>query len=432
MKMLSNITLIFLLLLIFASSGWSKREVVDKIVAVVGDKVILASEVATQTQMMAMQMQKKPSTEKEVEELQKQVIEQMVSDQLLLLAAEQDTSIKIRPEEVDQALDEQIARVAQNFPSNDAFLEALSAEGLTLRDLKKKFRTDIEGQLLKQKLIGSRVQSVSVSRHEVEVFYDKYKDSIPSQPEAVKLAHILLDIKPSEKIEDSINAIAQDLRIRILDGEDFAAIATQYSDMGAGVNGGDLGFISREDVVPEFARAAFNLSVGDISGVIRTPFGYHVIKCEGKRDEKLRLRHLLLAVPASAEDTVNAVHLADSLIQLLRSGEDFEKLAKEYSADNSTRVQGGELGWFSTMELPPDFAAHVVGWKTAGEVKGPIQSQYGLHILKLLEYQEEHKFDIGNDYDKLKEMARQEKTGLIIEDWIEEIKEKTYIKYQFE
>ncbi|PIU86141.1 MAG: hypothetical protein COS67_04180, partial [Deltaproteobacteria bacterium CG06_land_8_20_14_3_00_44_19] len=88
--------------------------------------------------------------------------------------------------------------------------------------------------------------------------------------------------------------------------------------------------------------------------MIRTPFGYHVIKCEGKRDEKLRLRHLLLAVPASAEDTVNAVHLADSLIQLLRSGEDFEKLAKEYSADNSTRVQGGELGWFSTMELPPD------------------------------------------------------------------------------
>ncbi|MFH2049729.1 MAG: peptidylprolyl isomerase, partial [bacterium] len=277
--MLSKITLFFLLLLILVSSGWSKREVVDKIVAVVGDKVILASEVATQTQMMAMQMQKKPSTEKEVEELQKQVIEQMVSDQLLLLAAEQDTSIKIRPEEVDQALDEQIARVAQNFPSNDAFLEALSAEGLTLRDLKKKFRTDIEGQLLKQRLIGSRVQSVSVSRHEVEVFYDKYKDSIPSQPEAVKLAHILLDIKPSEKIEDSIKAIAQDLRKRILDGEDFAAIATQYSDMGAGVNGGDLGFISREDVVPEFARAAFNLSVGDISGVIRTPFGYHVIKC---------------------------------------------------------------------------------------------------------------------------------------------------------
>ncbi len=432
MKRLSNIVLIFSILLILATSGWSQREVVDKIVAVVGDKVILASEVATQTQLIMMQSENKPTSDEELQELQMQIVEQMISDQLILVAAEQDTNIVIRPDEVDMALDEQIARVAQNFPSNDAFIDALSAEGLTLRDLKKKFRSDIEGQLLKQRLIGSRVQSVSVSRHEVEVFYDKYRDSIPSQPEAAKLAHILVDIKPSQKIEDSIKAVAQDLRKKILEGADFATISSQFSDLGAGVNGGDLGFISREDVVPEFARAAFNLSVGDVSGVIRTPFGYHVIKCEGKKNDKLRLRHLLLSVPATSEDTVLAAHLTDSLIQLIKGGEDFGLLAKEYSLDNSTRAQGGELGWFSTTELPPDFASHVAGWKTPGEIKGPIQSQYGLHILKLLDYKEERKFDIENDFDQLKEMARQEKTGLIIEEWVEEIKETTYIKYQLD
>lgn len=432
MKRFQNIIQIFLILLIFVSSGWSQRDVVDKIVAIVGDKVILASEVATQTQLMVMQSENKPTTEEEVKELQRQIIEQMISDYLILVAAEQDTTISVRAEEVDKALDEQIARIAQNFPSNDEFLDALASEGLSLRDLKKKFRSDIEGQILKQRLIGSRVQSVSVSRHEVEVFYDKYRDSIPSQPEAAKLAHILIDIKPSEKNEDSIKAVAQDLRKRILEGADFATISSQFSDLGAGANGGDLGFISRDDVVPEFSRAAFNLSVGDISGVIRTPFGYHVIKCEGKRDNKLHLRHLLLAVPATAKDTVLAAHLTDSLIQLIRGGEEFGPIAKEYSIDNSTRAQGGELGWFSTTELPPDFALHVIGWKTPGEIKGPIQSQYGLHILKLLDYTEERKFDIDDNYDQLKEMARQEKTGKIIEEWIEEIKEKTYIKYQLD
>jgi len=432
MKIIKNIFYVVLMLFLVSNTVYSQREVVDRIVAVVGDQVILASELASQLQLAALQSGKKPKTQDELVKLQKDILDQMISDRLFLIAAKKDTSISVRPEEVDQMLDDQVSRIAGNFKSYDDFLNALANEGLSVRDLKKKYRPEVENQLLKQRYIQKKLATVSISRHEVEEFYQKFKDSIPSQPEAVKLAHILLVYKPSQKIEDSVKQLAMSLRKKILDGADFATLSSTYSSSGAGANGGDLGYVSKEDVVPEFARAAFKLNVGEISGVIRTQFGYHIIKCEGKKGNRLKLRHILLAVMPSHDDSLKTVQLADSLLNVLNNGGDFEKLAKAYSDDNATRAQGGELGWFATAQLPPEFAKAVKGWKTPGQYKGPISSQYGLHILKLLDYQPAKHYTLKDDYDKIKELARKDKTGKIIDKWLAEIKSKTYIKYNLE
>ena len=158
--------------------------------------------------------------------------------------------------------------------------------------------------------------------------------------------------------------------------------------------------------------------------------GYHVIKCEGKQGDRLKLRHILLAVQPTKEDTQKVVQLADSLLHEAENGADFQKMAKIFSADDNTRAQGGELGWFATNELPAVFASAVAGWKTPGEYRGPIFSQSGLHILKLLDYQPPRQFTLEEDFDKLKEMARQEKTARLLDEWISEIKEKTFIDYR--
>jgi len=416
--------------LLSAVPSIAEREIVDKIIAIVGDKVILVSELASQMQLLAFQSGFQPKNEQELQQYRDEVLHRMVSDRLILIAAQEDTSIEVRPEEIDQALDDQIAHIAQNFSSNQEFLDTLAAEGLTIRELKKRFSSDIENQLLKDRFVQKKISTVSVSRHEVEEFYHRFQDSLPDQPEAVKLAHILLSIKPSQRVEDSVKALAGDLRQRVLEGADFASISAQYSSMGAGANGGDLGYVSRDDVVPEFARAAFNLSAGDISGVIRTQFGYHVIKCEGKKGDRQKLRHILLAVTPIKDDTLKAVRLVDSLLQEARNGADFQQLAKVFSADDNTRAQGGELGWFATAQLPPEFASEVTGWKTPGEYKGPIFSAHGLHILKLLDYQAARKFNLDEDYDSIKEMARQEKTGKLIDKWVSKMQKRTYIEYR--
>jgi peptidyl-prolyl cis-trans isomerase SurA len=432
MNALGRLLLFLVALHVIASASQAEREVVDRIVAVVGDEAILASELAGQIQLVALQVGRQPKNEQELKQLQEEILEGMISDKLFLIEAEKDTSIAVRPEEVDQALDEHVARIAQNFSSEEAFLEALAQEGLTLRDLKKQYRDDVKNQLMKQRLVQKKLYSISISRHEVEQFYNQYKDSIPLQPEAVKLAHILLTFEPSQQVEDSVEALAADLRTRVLEGADFATISTQYSSLGAGENGGDLGYVARDDVVPEFARAAFGLQTGDISGVVRTQFGYHVIKCEGQREDRLRLRHILLAVQPSPEDSSRTYQLADSLLTELRSGAEFEVIAKKFSDDNDTRAEGGELGWFATGSLPPEFADAVSGWTTPGEIRGPVVSRFGLHILRLLEYQPERQYSLENDFDRLKELARQSKTDEVVDEWIAKIRTVTYIDYRLE
>ncbi len=415
-------------LLTLASAVSAQRETVDKIVAVVGDQVILASELASQLQLAVLQSGRQPRTQQEMDVLKNDLLEQMISDRLFLIAAKKDTSIKVRDEEIDEALDEQIARISKNFDTYDAFLAALANEGLTLRDLKKKYRPEIENQLLKERYQQKQLYTVSVSRHEVEEFYERNKDSIPNQPEAAKLAHILLAIQPSEQVEDSVKQLAGELRQKVLDGADFATLSSQYSSGQAGADGGELGYVAKDDMVPEFARAAFNLNVGDISGVIRTQFGYHIIKNEGQKDDKLKLRHILLEVQPSHDDTAKVYQLADSLLQAARDGGDFAQMAKVFSADSETRAQGGELGWFAVAQLPADFADTVKGWTSPGTYKGPVPTKYGIHILKLLDYQPAKEYRLPDDFDQIKELARQDKTGKMVQKWIEELKEKTYIK----
>ncbi len=415
------------LLMLAATAVMAQREVIDRIVAIVGDEVILASEVASQMQLTAMQTGRQPRTEAEAREFRDEVLEQMINDRLFLIEARKDTSITVRPEEIDEALDNRISQVSSNFGSNEEFLDALSAEGLTLRELRKKFRTEVENQLLKQRLIQSKLYTVSVSKHEVIQFFEEYKDSIPAQPEAVQLAHILLTIEPSKHVQDSIRARAEELRQMVLDGADFGQVSEEYSSLGAGANGGDIGWVSQDDVVPEFARAAFNLRPGGISGVVQTEFGFHIIKAEDKSDDRMKLRHILLAVQPTHDDTVRVYQLADSLINEVRNGASFGELAKIYSYDDDSRTNGGELGWFATSKMPPEFVDSVQGWTEVGTVRGPVATQFGLHILKLLDYQPEKMFTLEDDFDQIKELARQDKTGKVVDDWIQDIRKKTYV-----
>jgi peptidyl-prolyl cis-trans isomerase SurA len=407
-------------------------DTVDKIAVVIGDQVILASELANQIQTTAFQTQRQPKTEAEMLEFQEQILEQMISDRLLLIEAQKDTTIDVRASEVQQELDNHVAGVVENFGSEQAFIDALAAEGMTLRDLKRQYEDDIRNNLLRQRYIQQKLVGVSVSRYEVDQFFEKFKDSIPAQPEAVRLGHILLDINPSSEIEDSVRSKADDLRQQILDGADFATISTNHSSLGAGANGGDLGYMEANDLVIEFSRPAFRLSVGDVSSVVRTQFGYHVIKCEGKRGEEAWLRHLLLDVMPSPDDTAAVFELADSLLAEVRAGADFGELAKIYSRDDESRAQGGELGWFAIDKLPQEFAPYMTGWTTPGEFRGPIQSRFGVHVIWLLDYQAQNDLDLADDFDRIKELARQEKTGRVVDEWINEIKERTYVDYRLE
>jgi len=417
--------LLFSIMLLGAAAG--AQEPVERIVAVVGNEPILSSELAAQLQLMAIQQGIRPKTEKEMRQFQKQVLDDIISERLLLIEAKKDTMINVSDDQIEQAIDDHIASLISQFPSEDAFMAELSKEGMTLRAFRKRLRPEMENQLLKQQLVNRKLSTISISNQEVYDFYEKYKDSIPDQPEAVRLAHILLTFQPSKKTEDSVRAVADEVRRNASGGADFATLAITYSDGPGALTGGDLGFISRDDVIPEFGRVAFNLVPGEISGVFRTQYGYHIVKCEAVQGNQAHLRQILFKVDPTAADSALTYQLADSLLTEIHNGADFRELAKVYSADDDTRKSGGELGWFAVKDLPPGFQDAVANLKEVGDVYGPASSEYGLHIIKLMERQEGRHITIDNDFDQIKNMARQSKTGEMVDKWIDEIREKVYV-----
>ena len=421
-----------LLLVLTAVPSLYAQEPVERIIAVVGKEPIMASELAAQIQLYAIQTGFKPNTQEDVDNLQRDILEQMINERLFLLEAKKDTSIRIGDDEVDMAVDQQIAQVADQFESENEFLSELSKEGMSLRQYRKKLRPEIENQLYKQRMINKKISEISLTQKEVLEFYDEYKDSIPIQPEAIRLSHILITFQPSKLTEDSVKALAEAIRDSAVAGADFTDLATRYSSGPTALNGGDLGFVSSDDVVPEFGSVAFKLNPGDISGIVRTEIGYHIIKCEEIRRGRSHLRQIFFDVTPTAIDSLLSYQLVDSLIRELDNGADFKELAKVYSADDDSRKQGGELGWFSVDNLPPGFAAGIDSLNGVGSYYGPVPSDYGLHILKEEGYSEEHKLNPDEDFDRIKDLARRTKTDEFVANWLKQVKERTYVEIRLD
>jgi peptidyl-prolyl cis-trans isomerase SurA len=400
--------------------------VLDRIVAVVGDQIILESELGMQLEMYLDQTGISPRSEKETDELKGQLLEQMINDKLLLLAARNDTTIEVTSKEVEEAVKNQLNRLKGEF-TEEAFEAQLKAEGLTESELKRKYREQIRNQLMIDRLVSSKLSRVSVSTREVKDFYQTYKDSIPDQPHALKLSHILLEIRPSQESLDSLRSKAETIGKLAREGKDFAGLASLYSDDPTGEEGGDLGFFGRGDMIPGFEEVAFALEPGEISDVVETEFGYHIIKVEEKKDDQVRARHVLLLVRPSKKDTSQVVQVADSLYHLLLEGAEFAELAKDFSSDEESKKMGGELGWYPVDQMTPEFKEGVRDLEI-GQMSPPLKSQFGVHVLKVLDRREQRKLSLEDDWDAIKDMVRRKKTNQLVGKWAEKLRQGTYVE----
>ncbi len=407
-----------------ASAGIEAAQTLDKIVARVGEYPILLSELLSQAQVVAMQRGFRATDSAQVRAFHEEVLRGLINDRLYLTAAKEDTTILVGEDEINQELDRQIADIKSRFPDDAAFLGALAEENLTLRELRRRFYPDVQSRLMKQRFMSRKMASITVSRREVDEFFEKYRDSIPSQPAAARIAHTLLTFTPSKTTEDSVRQLAESARRDALKASDFTALAIARG----GVGSGDLGYIRYNEVTPEFARAAFALGVGDISGVVRTANGFHVIKVTARNADSVRLSQILYPVLPASADSLLLLHLADSLIHAARGGASFAEIAKVYSADNDTRRTEGELGWFDYAQLPPEFQGWITDSVKVGDIIGPISSTYGIHIVKILETQKAEDITLDNHYDDIREMSRRHKAEEKLGKWIEEQKSKTSIQ----
>lgn len=406
------------------SSLLFSQQVVDKIVAVVDNEIILQSELDFQTQLFASQRKIDPKAPG----LKQQVLNMILEDKLLYVQANLD-SIQVTDDEVKRQIESKVSQIIQQYGSKEKVEQMY---GMSIEKIKRELRDDGKKELMVYRLQEKKFGVLEASRREVEEFFSKYKDSLGIIPEKVKILHIFKNPKTSEASKLRSRNLAQKLLDSLKAGADFAELAkTNSEDPGSAAHGGDLGYVKRGVFFPQFEAAAFELSINEISPVIESPVGYHIIQLLDRRGESIHCRHILIKVKADEEADLKTIELLNDVRDsVIRFNKSFNEMAKKYSDDKETAPFGGVLGTFYLNQIDKNLL-DIVGKLKEGEISFPRRvdysaNVYGYHIVYLQKRIGQHSPDISVDYDEVKRLADEFKKQKQYADWIAELKKKIF------
>lgn len=400
------------------------QEIIDKIAAVVDNEIIMQSELQFQVNLVASQRKISPETQG----LKEQVLKAMVEDKLVYAQANID-SITVTDEEVDNRINYQVQMFIQQYGSKEKVEQAY---GMSIEKIKRELRDDVKKNIMVQKLQEKNFSGVEASRREVEDFYNKYRDSIGVIPDKVKISHIYRNPKSSSEQKQKYYDITKAILDSINHGADFSLMAKRYSqDPASAANGGDLGFVKRGVFYPEFEAAAFALNIGEVSNIIESPAGFHIIQLLEKRGEAIHTRHILIKIKNDEQADLRTIEFLTELRDsIVRGLETFANCAKKYSEDKESNAFGGDLGTFYVSQLDKSLS-DIVSKLKEGEISFPRRIEYGTdnygyHIVYLEKRILQHKADLDNDYQELKKLADEYKKQKLYEKWIGDLRSKIY------
>jgi peptidyl-prolyl cis-trans isomerase SurA len=399
-------------------------EVIDKIVAVVGNEIILQSDIDA---ILLDEMNRGANIKLDDEELRRRLLENYIEEKILITKAEEDT-ISVADETIEEYWNMTIQRLQQVYGSIER-IEAIYKR--SLNRMKLEAREDIKKRLMAQELEAKQFRNITVSSKGVEEFYEKMKYSLPMIPVQVELYHILKYITPDTISKTNTINLARQVRDSLIAGGDFSEFAKRYSeDPGSAQDGGNLGWVARGKFVAEFERAAFALHPDEISMPVESPFGYHLIKLFEKNRDSIRSAHILFKLIQTDADVANVRNFLDTVRQQAIDSNNFEHLALLHSDDRNTKGFGGSLGKFMPSEIPLVIANTVKDLKD-GEISSPIPysddpTKQGMSIIWLKRTIPEHRATLEEDYDFLKQVATRYKIMNLRNTWIAKLKEEIY------
>jgi peptidyl-prolyl cis-trans isomerase SurA len=429
------ITLIGLLLLAPAAIAQNQpvqkgKKLIDQIVAVVATRPILESDLVDP---------ENPEASKNASKKTRcMILEGLVLQKMLINKAELDT-LPVQESDIDQDIDKRLGYMLRQLGSQEK-LEQYYRKSLA--DFKADMRLPIKETLMAEEAKKKVVENVKITPSEVKEFYNSFpKDSIPKIGTTWEISHIVIEpaVNPDE-LTDARNKIKQ-LRDRILKGENFSVLARIYSeDPGSAAKGGELGLFNRGSMQPEFEAAAFSLKKkGDISEIIKTSYGYHVIQLIEKKGEFVNARHILIMPKVSPVDLDKAARRLDSVSNLIRKDSiKFEAAAKKFSTDK-TFINGGTMinpqslnTKFTENDLDPTMV-EILNKLKPGEVSQAIpmdtdERRKAFHIITIKSKSPPHVANLNTDYDTFQNMGLAKKKNDALDKWAREKVKITYIK----
>jgi len=326
---------------------------IDRVVAVVGNSVITYTQVQEEYFARLREQGREPPTDDaritvELEAL----VDTLIDADLLFQQALRDTTVKVAPLEVSDAVDENVRNIRKGFPSETAFAAELRKAGFLGIDDYRRWLTDRQYKDMMRELFRRRLQErgqidpIEPTEREVRAFYDANLDRLPRRPPTRSVRQIVIAPKPDTVAKMRAKALADSLVTALRDGADFAATAKRFSqDPVSAAQGGDLGWVRKGVMVREFERASFALTLGAISPPVESPFGYHIIQVERIQPTERKIRHILLSAPIDSAGAARAHALADSVRALIVAGVPFDSLQGIYHDPSELRdARALELG----------------------------------------------------------------------------------------
>lgn len=424
---------ILVLLLFILINNLLFSQTIDKIEAIIGSEILLTSDIENQYNQILSQGIIQTNN------IKCDILDELLYQNLLIHHAKIDSTIEINEDEVNQEVSKRITFFESQLGSLNKVEEYFKR---SIDNMKEELSIVVTDQLYTQKKQNIIINNVNITPNEVKDYLNSLEnDDIPLIPTQLELAQLVILPKLSSEKKKSIKEKLDGFRKRIYSGEDFKVLATLYSDdVVSANNGGELGFMSRGELLPEFERAAFRLKDNEISEVVETKFGFHLIQMIERRGEQINARHILIKPKFNSSSIKNASDKISLIKNEIDSGLiSFDDAVVKYSEDNSKNNGGliinpssGSTD-FTFDELDPSIK-YIVQNMNIGEITSPSLtksddgSQAAYRLIRLNNLVEEHKANISNDFDVLKGYALSDKKQKYIDKWIVDNINDTYIQ----
>ncbi|HEY9125024.1 MAG TPA: peptidylprolyl isomerase, partial [Bacteroidales bacterium] len=405
------------------------EKLADKIVAVIGKSIVLQSDIEQQMLQYKAQRQNIERCE---------VFENFLMQKMLVNQARID-SIEISEVNVEMSLNNRMDYFLQQAGSQEKLEEYFN---MPLNQIKDEMRESIREQMLTQKMQSEITKNIRITPSEVKEFYKSLPpDSIPMIDQQIEYKQILLYPSFAKQSIYETREKLLDIRKRILAGEKFSTLAVLYSeDPGSVTNGGEIGFMSRSELDPAYATAAFNLKPGAVSGIVESQFGFHIIQLIAREGDRVNTRHILIKPKITAKELQLAFNRLDSIARAIKADSiTFEKAALIYSEDKTTRFASGQVvnpytnsTLFELDQLPKeDF--YILSKLNVGDISQPFQSKDenrkdAYKIVKLTGKKDPHRANLDDDYLLIQDLALESKKKKYVDEWIENKLSTTYFR----
>lgn len=435
----------FLLLLILSTPILSQNpQVSDRIVAIVNDRIILKSDVDSEVQNYLRQARVDGRQEISFSnELWYSALQSMVDNYVLLQKAQID-SIVVSDDQVNQMMDQRINQLTQQAGSEEALVDAF---GQSLVEIRAEFREQFRDQLTIQRVQQTKFQEISITRPEVEEFFNQIpQDQIPIIPEEVAISQIVAIPPALDDARDAAYAEASALRDSVTTGgKSFEEMARKYSDGPTGSRGGLLPLMPLDELVANYSAAASALEPGEISEVVETQFGFHVIRLNRRVGDEIETNHILIKIGEESLDEEAAINKLEALRDsVLNHGKSFADLARTYSEDDQTGPVGGKIydpqsqaRLISLDQLEPALYRIVLLLDEQGQISEPKSYNpndpnvnRAFRIVRLDQHVPQHRANLDDDYNRIMQNALSQKRQRIWSQWIDDLREEVYVEFK--